>query len=492
LSSPFLNRIVRGHLITVSNALDTLSVLEPDQTGGCNLNVRQTVAKTAEKAGCTVAINAGYFDTKKGSCLGNIVSDGRPVHDSNGVQNVHFGLTKDGQIFTGYLSKEMYLSGNFLQLVGGVVWVIRNGTGFVNSSKMLECEDTEETGPMDRFVNVRSARSVVGHDSEGNVVFVQVDGKTDIDGINLFEMEALLKEFGVINGINLDGGGSSTLVINGTTSNYPYDSCPSNAFSCDREVSTVLCVHSPYCDPKDCSNHGKCLNGQCLCENNWLAPKCDRLFCGKHNCSNNGLCLPSGCICRPGYFGENCESVCPEGKYGSQCAQQCECMNARGCDFISGSCHCKPGFMGKSCEHPCPEGFFGENCHFKCQCDNSCFCDPLSGSCALSKNSTLYHTAECFAENIIKEQKLVKDNPEERRKWYTTLLILGVITTVCITSFLVIIFCSCSCYCRNEQLLCSRRSRRSLRRYPLEVPSGELSDSFSDSEYQPMKSFNNK
>lgn len=56
--------------MVISNPLQTLSVLEPDQPGGCALHVRQTVRKTAEKNKCLVAINAGYFDTKQGSCLG--------------------------------------------------------------------------------------------------------------------------------------------------------------------------------------------------------------------------------------------------------------------------------------------------------------------------------------------------------------------------------------------------------------------------------------
>ena len=35
------------------------------------------------------------------ACAGNIVSDGRLVQDSGGIQNVHFGITKQGQLFTG-------------------------------------------------------------------------------------------------------------------------------------------------------------------------------------------------------------------------------------------------------------------------------------------------------------------------------------------------------------------------------------------------------
>lgn len=67
-----VQRIVRGHYVVISNPLRTLSVLEPDQPGGCILNIRQTVLETAKKNKCLVAINAGYFDTKQGSCLGEL------------------------------------------------------------------------------------------------------------------------------------------------------------------------------------------------------------------------------------------------------------------------------------------------------------------------------------------------------------------------------------------------------------------------------------
>lgn len=45
-----------------------------------------------------------------------------------------------------YLSEEEYNTFKFKQLVGGVIWILRNGTGFVNVSKRLECEDSQETG----------------------------------------------------------------------------------------------------------------------------------------------------------------------------------------------------------------------------------------------------------------------------------------------------------------------------------------------------------
>lgn len=41
--------------------------------------------------------------------------------------------------------------------------------------------------------------------------------------LSLWEMADFLKQQGVINAVNLDGGGSATLVLNGTLASYPSD-----------------------------------------------------------------------------------------------------------------------------------------------------------------------------------------------------------------------------------------------------------------------------
>lgn len=50
-----------------------------------------------------------------------------------------------------------------------------------------------------------------------------MDGQTHRRGVNLWQFADLLIAHGVVNAINLDGGGSSTLVYNGTLVNYPSD-----------------------------------------------------------------------------------------------------------------------------------------------------------------------------------------------------------------------------------------------------------------------------
>lgn len=88
-------------MTVVHDPLRTVSVLEPGGPGGCGMSKRATVEETAQAAGCLYAQNAGFFNTNGGQCLGNVVSDGRKVQDSNGVQNAQFGIRRDGTLVFG-------------------------------------------------------------------------------------------------------------------------------------------------------------------------------------------------------------------------------------------------------------------------------------------------------------------------------------------------------------------------------------------------------
>ena len=77
-----------------------------------------------------------------------------------------------------YLPETRDLSDDFKVLVGGVLWLVRDGTNYVEEALKAECGDIQETGSLRTFADVISARTAVGHDAEGRVVMVQVDGKT--------------------------------------------------------------------------------------------------------------------------------------------------------------------------------------------------------------------------------------------------------------------------------------------------------------------------
>lgn len=171
---------VVGHVVTIEDPFRTFSVLEPKLIGGCNTSTRSTVSESARQRKCWVSTNAGYFRTRDGKCYGNVFSDGRKVMDSGGVQNANFGIRQDGTLVVGYLSEEMVdqKENPFIQLVSGVIWLLRNGSSYVDESKKAECRDVEETGSMDLFADVVSARTALGHDKHGRVMIVQIDGKT--------------------------------------------------------------------------------------------------------------------------------------------------------------------------------------------------------------------------------------------------------------------------------------------------------------------------
>ncbi|XP_041259782.1 N-acetylglucosamine-1-phosphodiester alpha-N-acetylglucosaminidase isoform X2 [Onychostruthus taczanowskii] len=406
-------KVIYGHFTFARNPLSTVSVLEPGGAGGCLARRRAPVEETAKLRKCLVAQNGGYFNMETGECLGNVVSDGRLVRDSGGLQNAQFGIRKDGTMVFGYLSEEDVLdqSNPFVQLVSGVVWLLRDGEVYVNQSRAAECGDTQSTGTFDRFINVISARTAVGHDRQGRLVLVHVDGQTESRGVDLWEMAEFLKQQGVINAINLDGGGSATLVLNGTLANYPSEHCSFDSmWRCPRSISTVVCVHEPGCDPPDCSGHGLCVAGHCHCHGPfWAGPACDTLDCGPANCSLRGVCSAAGCLCDAGWTGSNCTEACVPGSYGESCSQKCRCLHGSSCDPVHGACSCPAGFYGTSCEHECPLGWFGPSCQSRCACDHSCPCDPETGSCNITHHGALqdhlHRAGQCLASQEKSKEK---------------------------------------------------------------------------------------
>ena len=102
------------------------------------------------------------------------------------------------------------------QAIGGGPWLVRDGKIFVDG-------DAERLSPTD-FVNARHARSAIGICTDGSLLLVVVDGrKVTSRGVTLPEMAAILKRLGAQQAINLDGGGSTTMVVGGTVVNTPSD-----------------------------------------------------------------------------------------------------------------------------------------------------------------------------------------------------------------------------------------------------------------------------
>lgn len=67
-------------------------------------------------------------------------------------------------------------------------------------------------------------RTAVAKLADGSILFIVIDGRSTLSrGVNLEELRDILLKLGAIDALNLDGGGSSTMVVNGGVVNKPSD-----------------------------------------------------------------------------------------------------------------------------------------------------------------------------------------------------------------------------------------------------------------------------
>ena len=87
----------------------------------------------------------------------------------------------------------------------------------------------------------RHPRTAVAVTADRKVLLVTVDGRQQpySDGMTLVELTALMTRLGVTDAMNLDGGGSTTMIVNGRYVNRPSDA------SGERPVSNALTVVGP-------------------------------------------------------------------------------------------------------------------------------------------------------------------------------------------------------------------------------------------------------
>jgi len=97
---------------------------------------------------------------------------------------------------------------------------------------------TEAEGIAARFASDRHPRTAIAKLKDGRILIATVDGRQRgvSVGMTLTELANLLLEFGAVDGINLDGGGSTTMVINGKLVNAPSDQTG------ERPVSDALLI----------------------------------------------------------------------------------------------------------------------------------------------------------------------------------------------------------------------------------------------------------
>jgi exopolysaccharide biosynthesis protein len=95
----------------------------------------------------------------------------------------------------------------------------------------------EEEKSTKSFVETRHPRTAVAKLKDGKFLMITVDGRSESSGgIGLYDLAALLLEFGATDAMNLDGGGSTTMFLDGKVVNHPSDK------EGERKVSDAILV----------------------------------------------------------------------------------------------------------------------------------------------------------------------------------------------------------------------------------------------------------
>jgi exopolysaccharide biosynthesis protein len=198
---------------------------------------RETVITLSKRYGAVAAVNGGFWKIN-GSPAGILKINhhwyGTPVKPRGAI-----GWSLNGQkvlidrILTNFPLKDCPSGGEIEviptsipthttpeewkeleHIVGGTPVLVRNGNvmGDYSSEQTLES-----------FLVNKYPRTAVGIKDTGEWVFVVVDGRYYgfLGGMTMKELAELMLELGCIEALNLDGGGSSTMVVEGMVINEP-------------------------------------------------------------------------------------------------------------------------------------------------------------------------------------------------------------------------------------------------------------------------------
>ena len=112
---------------------------------------------------------------------------------------------------TGATSSDEWESLSYI--VGGTPLLLHH------SARIIDFE-SELTLPS--FLSNKHARTAVGILPSGHWIFVVVDKTGLFDGMTMYELADLMARLGCVHALNLDGGGSSTMVCEGVIKNSPH------------------------------------------------------------------------------------------------------------------------------------------------------------------------------------------------------------------------------------------------------------------------------
>lgn len=194
------------------------------------LPARETVPDIAARRGAIAAVNAGFFALADGRPAGFLKVRGRILgatsrprgavgfRDRRGRTLLLFDritAARQGPAYRtslGSSAKEWARAGD---AVGGAGLLLLDGRAIADWTE-------EKITP--GFDTTRHPRTMIGDDGQA-IWLVTIDGRQPALslGMNFAELQGLARRLGLHSALNLDGGGSTTMVVRGHVVNHPSD-----------------------------------------------------------------------------------------------------------------------------------------------------------------------------------------------------------------------------------------------------------------------------
>jgi len=192
-------------------------------------NVTDTTSNIAESVDATLAINGDFYGARSS---GYVIRNGILLRESlQSEYQEDLVIWDDGSmsiITEGEISAQELVDQGALQ-------VLSFGPGLIIDNEITVNEDSKVSKE-----NESNPRSAIGYISENHYIFLVADGRLDeSEGLSLWELANFMNELGCTQAYNLDGGGSSTLILNDEVINNP---TTNGKTIIERKVSDILYV----------------------------------------------------------------------------------------------------------------------------------------------------------------------------------------------------------------------------------------------------------
>ena len=229
---------------------------------------RESVSDMVSASGACLGINGGYFLQTENSFqhIGLLIADGRFVHGATpgifaeekryDIRRSAIGFGRDNRATLGWVTSRADSAfwwdsplpnakgkpaalpdsarGRYLDIQDAIA----AGPSLLREGK-VEIPINEEVFFHTTIPQIHP-RSAAGRDAAGRLLLLVVDGRQgDSRGVTLQELAGMMADFGAVEALNLDGGGSSTFVVRDALLNMPAGG------TYQREVVSGIVIHCP-------------------------------------------------------------------------------------------------------------------------------------------------------------------------------------------------------------------------------------------------------